>query len=68
MIVKKAEYRIVASTNGFPELEKKVSAMLNHGWKPVGGLSFNAGYPLSSNGESSNSYPKTKEMISLSAI
>ncbi|GAA6169268.1 DUF1737 domain-containing protein [Sessilibacter corallicola] len=43
--MKKAEYKVVSGTNGFPELEEKVSKLLNQGWKPVGGIGFNAGYP-----------------------
>lgn len=41
---KKAEYKVVSGINGFSELEKNVSAMLNQGWKPVGGLAFTNGY------------------------
>ncbi len=43
--MKKAEYKVATSTNGFVELEETVSKMLNEGWKPVGGINFNAGYP-----------------------
>lgn len=43
--VKKAEYKIITSENGLPELEKKVSKLLNTGWKPIGGIAFNHGYP-----------------------
>ena len=60
-MMKKAEYKIVASSNGFPELEKKVSAMLNHGWKPVGGLSFNAGYPYQAMARVVTVVPKQKK-------
>jgi hypothetical protein len=45
IMAKKAEYKVVSGTNGFPELEKKVSEMLNQGWKPVGGIGFNSGFP-----------------------
>jgi len=41
---KRAEYKVVSGVNGFAELEKKVSEMLNSGWKPVGGLAFTNGY------------------------
>lgn len=60
--MKKAEYKVATSTNGFLELEETVSKMLNEGWKPVGGINFNSGYPyqamarvvsVSSNAESS---------------
>ncbi len=44
-MAKKAEYKVVSGTNGFPELEEKVSEMLNQGWKPVGGIGFNSGFP-----------------------
>ncbi len=43
--MKKAEYKVISGTNGFPELEEKVSVLLSRGWKPVGGIGFNAGYP-----------------------
>jgi len=43
--VKKAEYKDESGTTGFPELEEKVSAMLSDGWKPVGGIGFNARFP-----------------------
>lgn len=43
--MKKAEYKIVNGKSGFPELEENVSKMLNQGWKPVGGIAFNAGFP-----------------------
>jgi hypothetical protein len=31
--------------NGIPELEDKVTNHLNQGWKPIGGIAFNQGYP-----------------------
>lgn len=37
-------YKVVASSNGFKELEKEVSLLLNKGWKPVGGVAFNQGH------------------------
>ncbi|MCO1334362.1 DUF1737 domain-containing protein [Microbulbifer sp. OS29] len=43
--MKKAEYMVAVGKSGFTSLEEKVSQMLNEGWKPVGGLAFNAGYP-----------------------
>ena len=38
-------YRIITSENGIKELESKISVLLNQGWKLVGGISFNHGYP-----------------------
>jgi len=43
--VKKIEYKVCGGTNGFVELEKEVSILLNAGWKPVGGIAFNSGFP-----------------------
>lgn len=43
--MKKAEYRVVAGERGFKDLESKVSEMLTAGWKTIGGVAFNAGYP-----------------------
>lgn len=42
--MKRAEYKIVSGAKGFEEMEKRVSEMLNQGWKPIGGIGFNAGY------------------------
>ncbi len=44
-MTKQYQYKIVGSPNGFPELEQKISAMLNQGWKPIGGIAFNQGHP-----------------------
>ena len=38
-------YRVITSENGIKELESKISVLLNQGWKLVGGISFNHGYP-----------------------
>ena len=43
--MKKFEYKIVVSDKGFNDFEEKVSAMLNDGWKPIGGIAFNHSYP-----------------------
>lgn len=43
--MKKAEYKVVTSTTGLPDLEKAVTKLLNEGWKPLGGIAFNQGYP-----------------------
>jgi hypothetical protein len=43
--MKKAEYKVASGAAGFKELEETVSKMLNEGWKPVGGIGFNAGFP-----------------------
>jgi hypothetical protein len=43
--MKKATYKVVGGTNGFQEMEAEVSKMLNQGWKPIGGIAFNNGYP-----------------------
>lgn len=43
--MRKAEYKVVTSQTGLRELEQKVSDLINAGWKPLGGLAFNHGYP-----------------------
>jgi len=43
--MKKAEYKVVSGPEGLPQLEKRVTEYLNQGWKLIGGISFNAGYP-----------------------
>ncbi len=43
--MKKFEYRVVVSNNGFGDFEEKVSEMLADGWKPLGGVAFNHSYP-----------------------
>ncbi|EAT13092.1 DUF1737 domain-containing protein [Bermanella marisrubri] len=43
--MKKAEYKVVSGPEGLPQLEKRVTEYLNKGWKPVGGVGFNAGFP-----------------------
>lgn len=44
--MKKAEYTIIVSgKEGFEDFTSKVSEKLNEGWKPVGGVAFNRGYP-----------------------
>ena len=37
-------YKVVSSHNGFKELEKTVSMMLNKGWECEGGIAFNQGF------------------------
>lgn len=48
--MKEAEYKIVTATAGIPELERKISEMMNQGWKPLGGVAFNQGYPYQAMG------------------
>ncbi|GAB2877768.1 hypothetical protein ACCI51_08460 [Microbulbifer echini] len=43
--MKKAEYKVAVGKSGFSSLEEEVTRLLNEGWKPIGGLAFNAGYP-----------------------
>ncbi|WHI48198.1 hypothetical protein ACJJI3_22610 [Microbulbifer sp. ZKSA004] len=43
--MKRAEYKVAVGKTGFSSLEEEVTRMLNEGWKPVGGLAFNSGYP-----------------------
>lgn len=43
--MKKIEYKIIVSDKGFDDFEAKVSAKLNDGWKPIGGIAFNHSYP-----------------------
>lgn len=37
-------YKVLHGEKGLKDLEHKVSAHLNQGWKPVGGLAFNQGH------------------------
>ena len=40
------EYIVLSgSKEGIKELEEKVTSHLKKGWKPVGGIAFNIGYP-----------------------
>ncbi|ACR13281.1 DUF1737 domain-containing protein [Teredinibacter turnerae] len=43
--MKRAEYKIISGPSGLPQLEDRITEFLNKGWKPVGGIAFNAGYP-----------------------
>lgn len=43
--MKRAKYKVITSKNGFQELEETVSRHLNQGWKPIGGIAFNNGFP-----------------------
>lgn len=43
--MKKVEYKVIHSEKGLGELSEKVSEHLTAGWKPVGGIAFNMGYP-----------------------
>ncbi len=40
------EYIVLSGAKeGLKELEEKVTEHLRKGWKPVGGIAFNVGYP-----------------------
>ena len=39
------EYKVIHSENGIKGLETAVSKYLSDGWKPIGGIAFNQGYP-----------------------
>ena len=39
------DYKVVTSTTGLKDLEKTVQKHLSNGWKPLGGIAFNQGYP-----------------------
>ena len=39
------EYKVLHGSYGFPAFEKEVSKHLNSGWKTIGGMVFNQGYP-----------------------
>lgn len=43
--MKKIEYKIIVSDKGFDDFAGKVSEKLNDGWKPIGGIAFNHGFP-----------------------
>lgn len=43
--MKRCEYKIITSEKGFEDFESKVAEKINNGWKPVGGVSFNMGFP-----------------------
>ena len=38
-------YRIITAQQGIKQLETKITALINHGWEPVGGIGFNQSYP-----------------------
>lgn len=38
-------YKVVTSKSGFKELEDEISLLINDGWKPIGGIAFNLGFP-----------------------
>ena len=38
-------YKIITSKSGFKELEDEISLLINKGWKPIGGIAFNQGFP-----------------------
>lgn len=44
-MAKKIQYRIITGDKGFKDLEDKVTIRINKGWKLIGGLAFNGGYP-----------------------
>ena len=37
-------YKVISSKSGLEELEKKVTASINIGWKPQGGIAFSHGF------------------------
>lgn len=37
-------YRIITAEQGIKELEIKITSLINQGWRPVGGVSFNQSY------------------------
>ncbi len=43
--MKKTEYKVVSGPEGIAQLEEKVGELLGKGWKPVGGVAFNADCP-----------------------
>lgn len=59
--MKKAKYKVIGSSNGLPELEEKVSQLLNEGWKPIGGIAFNHGYPYQAMGKVEEEKKMAKE-------
>ncbi|WP_096085899.1 DUF1737 domain-containing protein [Agaribacterium haliotis] len=42
--MKRALYKVVGGKPSLPEFEAEVAKYLNDGWKPVGGVSFNANF------------------------
>lgn len=44
-MTRKYQYKVIGSSRGFPEIEKKIGIMMDSGWKPVGGIAFNMGVP-----------------------
>ncbi len=47
-------YKILTSETGLKDLEKTVKEHLNKGWKPLGGIAFNHGYPYQAVGKVSS--------------
>ncbi len=46
--MKKLRYELVIGKNGFEKFCNEVSERLNAGWKPIGGVAFNAGFAYQS--------------------
>ena len=46
--MKKLKYELVIGKSGFEAFCKEVSERLNQGWKPIGGVAFNAGFAYQS--------------------
>jgi len=68
-MAKRAEYKVVIGKGGFKDLEKQVSDLMNKGWKPLGGIAFNATFPHQSMArvieikEPSKPAPKTEKIV-----
>lgn len=46
--MKKLKYELVVGNKGFDKFCDEVSERLNAGWKPLGGVAFNAGFAYQS--------------------
>ena len=68
--MKKYVYKIIVSDKGFDDFEAKISEKLNDGWKPIGGIAFNHGYPhqamakVIDDGEGKNNTATTESTLS----
>ena len=43
--MKKLVYKVIVGEKGLEDFEAQVTKKLNEGWKPLGGIQFNHGFP-----------------------
>ncbi|WP_096085890.1 DUF1737 domain-containing protein [Agaribacterium haliotis] len=55
--MKRALYKVVGGKPSLPEFEEEVAKHLNDGWKPVGGVAFNASFAYQALAKVTNESP-----------